>query len=127
MDPYAFDQSRGLTAEWVDDAVVEAKVVGEGSDYYRGQNRHDEWPDCEGYCFYGRCAIFAVERGCCWAGPPRGINNPFERKLAGKYDAGGDGVGAGDVTASTANVGVNTHSGFYGNWHHWEKPWLCWS
>lgn len=126
LDAPTLDQFTGMTAQWTDDAGMDAMLEAAEPGYYR-QRYQAEWPDCEGWCFYGRCTLFPQHPGCCWAGPPRGTGRPFAHKpvaAIGAYTGVADGAGADDAAEAA-------QSGYGGYYHdsrrHASKPWLCWS
>lgn len=156
-DAYAFNGGDSLTAHWVGDDALEAWLEQAADLGYYQQRYRDDWPDCKGWCMYGRCTVFAVRPGCCWAGPPRAEDVVYVGQAADQH---GDSL-SGEAAASAfpqhhADYGRRYRDGQYGGdrrhdgYHHdgyrhgpdgpernqerfhdyvkySDKPWLCWS
>lgn len=131
-DAYTFDESTGLKAQQLDDAGLEARLDSAEPGYYRQPYDQEEWPDCKGTCFWGKCTIFAVQPGCCWAGPLRDARGPYAHARAANTDAntygnGGDNSDGGNSVAESMS---DMHRGVRGSFRdslREAKPWLCWS
>lgn len=127
---HALDASTGFTARWADNDLLEANPEAVRPQYYR-QHAQDEWPECQGWCFFGRCTIFAKQPACCWASPLRAGSTSLRAAeqnskvdgYASTYDDNdADGAGAG----LDASIQHRRH-GFHMYPRDEETPHLCWS
>lgn len=54
----------------------------------RAGNQHDEWPACNGKCFYGTDATLLVNRGGCWLTPERRASKKVDEEVVPQdYDS----------------------------------------
>lgn len=137
MDEFAFDDSNGLTAQRVDDAGALARLeAATPAGYYRQQHPRQDWPDCQGWCFWGRCTIIAEKPGCCWAGPSRNTDGQLAEQQAATLEEDTS-VGIASAVAHNRPLLHDYRGNQHGYQHGYQHDhldhlprlrwWLCWS